>query len=43
VAIKVINPIDIEAVNREIMILYALQGGPNIVQIVDVITDPTDD
>lgn len=39
--IKVLKPVSMRAVKREIKILQHLSGGPNIVQYVDAATDST--
>lgn len=38
--IKVLKPVREELFQREIKILQSLQGGPNIVKLLDVIRDP---
>lgn len=40
VVIKVLKPVRIEKVNREIAILELLKGGPNISQLLDIVRDP---
>jgi casein kinase II subunit alpha len=38
--IKVLKETKIERVNREIMTMLHLKGGPNIVNLIEVIRDP---
>jgi casein kinase II subunit alpha len=38
--IKVLKPVKKRKIKREIKILQILQGGPNIVELVDVVRDP---
>ena len=40
VVIKVLKPVRIPKINREIAILQELKGGPNITQILDIVRDP---
>jgi casein kinase II subunit alpha len=39
--IKVLKPVKKKKIKREIKILQNLAGGPNIVQLLDVVRDPT--
>ena len=43
VVIKVLKPVQMDKIQREIMILYLLKGGPNIVEILDVVMRPDSD
>jgi casein kinase II subunit alpha len=38
--IKVLKPVKKRKIKREIKILQILKGGPNIVELVDVVRDP---
>jgi len=40
VVIKILKPIRKKKIKREIKILQILQGGPNIVQLLDILRDP---
>ena len=40
VAIKILKPVRKNKIRREVKILELLQGGPNIVELVDVVRDP---
>ena len=40
VVVKVLKPVRIPKINREINILKQLKGGPNISQLLDVVQDP---
>ena len=39
VAIKILKPIELRKIRREIKILQAVQGGPNIIELIDVVKD----
>ena len=39
--IKILKPVRLEKINREISILQALCGGTNIIQLLDLVRDPT--
>eukprot|EP00127_Corallochytrium_limacisporum_P001050 Clim_evm13s35 gene=Clim_evmTU13s35 len=40
VVVKILKPVKKKKIKREIMILQALRGGPNIIQLLDVVRDP---
>ena len=40
VVIKVLKPVKKRKIKREIKILEILKGGPNIVELLDVVRDP---
>ena len=40
IVIKALKPVKINRYNREIKILQNLQGGPNIVKLLDIVKDP---
>ena len=40
VVIKILRPVKVNRYNREIKILQNLQGGPNIITLLDIVQDP---
>jgi casein kinase II subunit alpha len=40
VAIKILKPVKKKKIQREVKILKSLEGGPNIVQLYDIVRDP---
>jgi len=40
IVLKTLKPIKISRIKREIKILQDLQGGPNILQLIDIVRDP---
>ena len=38
--LKILKPVEFSRVKREVMVLMMLQGGPNIVELIDVVKDP---
>lgn len=40
VVIKVLKPVKKRKIKREIKILQILKGGPNIIELMDVVRDP---
>ena len=43
VAIKILKPIELRKIRREIKILQAVKGGPNIIELLDVVKDDVTD
>ena len=43
VAIKILKPIELRKIRREIKILQAVKGGPNIIELIDVVKDDITD
>ena len=41
VAIKILKPVKTNKIKREIKIMQNLQGGPNIVKLIDIVRDPS--
>lgn len=41
VAIKILKPVKPNKIKREIKIMQNLQGGPNIVKLIDIVRDPS--
>lgn len=41
--IKLLKPVKLKKIRREIKILQNLQGGPNIIGLIDVVKDPVSD
>ncbi|KAK4049714.1 hypothetical protein OIV83_003989 [Microbotryomycetes sp. JL201] len=40
VVVKVLKPVKLRKIKREIKVLQALQGGPNIIKLLDTVHDP---
>ena len=42
-AVKILKPIELRKIRREIKILQAVKGGPNIIELLDVVKDDVTD
>lgn len=40
VVVKVLKPVKVEKIYREVKILQALYGGPNIIKLCDMVKEP---
>jgi casein kinase II subunit alpha len=40
VVVKVLKPVKKKKIRREILILQNLRGGPNIIEVIDIVRDP---
>lgn len=41
IVIKILKPVKIQKIRREIKILQILRGGPNIIELIDIVKDPS--
>ena len=41
VVIKILKPVKKQKIRREVKILSVLRGGPNIIQLIDTVKDPS--